>query len=346
MNIEIELSTDYNAVIDHVRNTRNVVQASGQSLIIIQNGKIVTEHYEGHHSNIRNAKSLTMDSLFHIASVRKSYTGFCVAWAICNGHINSIDDPVLKYLPELNEETLKGITLRHFLTHTHGLRTNPDGNLFNYFHAGERWDYRDENIRMLAEIIRRTTGKTVAKIASEEIFVPLGFKKAGWYTEPSDDMVLTIFEPDGKSSFETRNSADGDRPNMFSTARELAYWGFLHLNNGKIGDEQIVNPEILKMATTVQSPKLLRKEFPNNGFLWQVQMNPTKNSEIGLNVPKGSFQILGICNQTLLVMPEFNLVAVRLLNRLGNPPGFNYLEDVKSFGDCVTEASTKLLVKI
>lgn len=340
MNLEVELSTNYNSVIDHIRNTRNVVKASGQALVIIQNGKIVTEHYEGHHSDDENAKSITKDSLFHIASVRKSYTGFCVAWAIHNGYIDSVDDPVLKYLPELNEDTLKGITLRHFLTHTHGLRTNPEGILYNHFQAGKGWDYRDENIKMLAEIILRTTGKTVAKIVSEQILLPLDFKKAGWYTETTDDMVLTIFDPNGKKSSEVRDSAHGDRPNMFSTARELAYWGYLQLNNGKIGDQQIVHPEIIKMTTTSQSQETLGKDLPRNGFLWQVQTDePAKYSEIGSKVPEGSFQILGICNQTLLIIPELNLVAVRLLNRLGNPPGFNYLDDVKSFGDCVTEAA-------
>lgn len=122
--------------------------------------------------------------------------------------------------------------------------------------------------------------------------------------------------------------------------------GFLHLSNGVIDGKQVVHPEIIKLVTTLQSPKEQKDDLPKNGFLWQAQGVPLMNSEIGLTVPKGSYQILGACNQTLLVIPQVNLVVVRMLNRYDSPPGFNYLEDVKSFGDCVTAAAINLFHKL
>lgn len=234
-----------------------------------------------------------------------------------------------------DKRVLAGITLRHFLTYTHGLRTDANGHLYNHFQAGQGWDYRDENIKMLAEIVYRTTGKTVAQISSEQIFTPMGFTKSGWKNKPHPDMVLTILDPNKEPSFELRDTVNGDRPNMFSTARELAYWGYLHLKRGKIKNKQIIPEKIFQLATTLQSPALSNADFPRNGFLWQVQDQPVKQSEIGPKVPTGSFQIIGICNQTILVIPKYHIVAIRLMNRLGNPPGYDYLEDIRSFGDCV-----------
>jgi hypothetical protein len=69
--------------------------------------------------------------------------------------------------------------------------------------------------------------------------------------------------------------------------------------------------------------------------LWFVKDLPAKKSEIGAGVPKGSYQILGYTGVTLLVIPQENLVAVRMFNSFGSPEGYDYLSDVRSFGDTV-----------
>ncbi|ETT39351.1 penicillin-binding protein [Paenibacillus sp. FSL R7-269] len=44
----------------------------------------------------------------------------------------------------------------------------------------------------------------------------------------------------------------------------------------------------------------------------------------------------GEANLACLVIPEHRLVAVRMYNQAGpNPPGYDYLEDIKAFGDKV-----------
>lgn len=44
---------------------------------------------------------------------------------------------------------------------------------------------------------------------------------------------------------------------------------------------------------------------------------------------------------TLLVIPKYNLVAVRAFNSFGSPEGFDYLSDVRSFGDTVMNCLKK-----
>ncbi|MDQ0177125.1 serine hydrolase [Bacillus chungangensis] len=109
MFLEKNISTQFNQVIEHVRNTHDTVKALGYAVLVIHNDQIVTEHYAGYHSQLQHAKAINEDSQFHIASVRKSYTGFCIAWALHYGYIQSIDDPVLHYLPDLDKVKLPSV---------------------------------------------------------------------------------------------------------------------------------------------------------------------------------------------------------------------------------------------
>ncbi|GIP36513.1 hypothetical protein J2TS4_57230 [Paenibacillus sp. J2TS4] len=51
-----------------------------------------------------------------------------------------------------------------------------------------------------------------------------------------------------------------------------------------------------------------------------------------------AIQSLGIYGNALLVIPEYNVVAVRMLNQTErNPASYNYLRDIQTFGDMVLE---------
>ncbi len=333
MIINKEINQDFKRVVSHVKNTSKLVDCSGASVLIIKNDKIVTEEYWGKHSKVSSARHIQEDTQFHVASVRKSYIGFAVAYAVTNGYIESIDDPVIKYLPFLESEKLDGTTLRHLLTHTHGLSSH-EGKIQREFLPGRNWAYRATNIDLLTQIVKNTTGKTVAEIVSKQVFQPLNFKETGWYGELNENLVEVIRKPDDPSWYISK-SLDGDKMNMYVSVRELAKWGYLHLKQGYVNGEQIVSSEIINIATSLQSPDLIDKELPQNGCLWFVKDLPASKSEIGELVPKGSFQILGYTGVTLLVIPQFDLVAVRAFNSFGSPDGYDYLADVRSFGDTI-----------
>lgn len=48
---------------------------------------------------------------------------------------------------------------------------------------------------------------------------------------------------------------------------------------------------------------------------------------------------------TLLVIPDEDIVAVRMFNSYGSPEGYDYLEDVRSFGDTVMDCLKKLEIE-
>ncbi|TCP55802.1 CubicO group peptidase (beta-lactamase class C family) [Tumebacillus sp. BK434] len=313
--------------------------ASGSALIVMRRGEVVCEHYAGHHSHEAGARPIGADSQFNIASARKSYLGFAAAWALREGKIGSLDDAVTGYLPELDAALLQGTTIRHLLTHTHGLHEDVHGRLFREFAPGRSWAYRGVNVVMITDIIERVTGKTVAEILQEQVFVPLGFTETGWRTEASEHLVQVILDAPERTELNlgTDGSGGGMQRNLFVSARELAQWGQLHLTQGLVEGRPVVPAEIIQLATSVHSPEPTDPALPPMGFFWYVQDRPAARSEIGPAVPHGSFQILGVTGPLVLVVPEEELVVVRMANKRYNysGPDGDYLHYLREFGDRV-----------
>ncbi|WP_233096116.1 serine hydrolase [Alicyclobacillus sp. SO9] len=331
-----EKSKQFEATVKHVQATQSAINASGAAVLIIHQDKVVREEYFGYQSSEPNSRPIQEDTQFHVASVRKSYIGFAVSYSLYHGYISSIDDLVSDYLETYDRKLLRDTTIRHLLTHTHGLRMN-HGEAQREFPAGESWAYRGIGIDMLCNIVRKTSGKTVAQILSQEVFEPMKLEQTGWYNQPTDNLVSVLGKTD-EGGWSDAESIAGDKSNMYVSAQDLAYWGYLHMKGGDIGEKNAVPGRIIHTATSLQSPALKNRELPQNGFLWFVKAHPARQHEIGDVVPAGSYQILGYSTVTLLVIPKYDTVAVRMFNRWGSPPGYDYLSDVRSFGDTVARS--------
>lgn len=332
--INKNLNQSFSAVLDHVTDTYNRVICSGAATIVIHNDNVVLEEYLGYQSIANGARPVQEDTQFHVASVRKSYIGSAVAYAVYYGYIDNIDDLVLSYKPELDHDVWRDTSIRNLLTHTHGVNEK-EGITYREYPPGENWTYRNIGIKTLTDIVERTTGKTVSDILHEQVFKPLRFTESNWYSKKHEKLAEVILRYDHDRNWQISNSTKGDAMNMYVSARELAYWGYLHVNGGKIDGKQIVPKKIISLATELQTPSHLDDNLPQNGFLWFVKDLPALKTEIGEDVPQGSYQILGYTGVTLLVIPQENIVAVRMFNSFGSPEGYDYLADVRSFGDTV-----------
>lgn len=93
---------------------------------------------------------------------------------------------------------------------------------------------------------------------------------------------------------------------------------------------------LFEQAATIITPSAFDGSLPRNGFFWWVQDGPRPSSELGEQLPKGSYQSLGIYGNALLVIPQYNVVAVRMLNQIERSPlGYDYLKDIQNFGNMV-----------
>ncbi|MBO7744771.1 beta-lactamase family protein [Paenibacillus sp. MWE-103] len=311
----------------YMEETRELL-STGSALCVVRGDAVVHEAYGGRHGAEPGSRPIDAASQFHLASVRKTYLGFAVSLAIEEGRIASLDDAAADYLEDAGEVPLEGITLRHLLTHTHGLRRG--GEAGREFPPGTGWSYNNSGVNLLIRIVARVFGKPPAEVLRERVFRPLGFARTDWRAERTEELVWMD---------EAYGTDDGSEANLFANARELAYWGALHLNGGGFAGVRIAPRRVFERAAAVASPEGLPARYPRNGFLWQVQAGPSERSELGPSLPAGAFQSLGVYGSAVLVLPSHGAAAVRMLNGFKpNPPGYDYLADIRRFGDLVLEA--------
>ncbi|WP_374963341.1 serine hydrolase domain-containing protein [Lysinibacillus sp. RS5] len=322
------------AILTQVKKTFSELDCTGGGVIIIKHGQTVLEEYFGVQGQQKGAKNVGPHTLFHLASVRKAYVGFAVAYAIYHNYIASIDDKLSDYLG--NEEFFGDVSIRHLLTHTHGLHWQ-NGKIIKEYKAGYNWAYRDINVELLAKVIFEVTGKTIAEIVDEQVFQTLSFTETNWFSEKNEQHIEVIHN-DSPFWYES-DICDGSKMNMYSSLRELAKWGQVHLNKGKINGKQIIPEEIVQLSTTIQSPNSKLKHSPTNGFFWFIQPQQREGiTELSPILPQGSFQLLGYTSVAVLVIPKENIVAVRGFNSFGSPEGFNYIKDIHDFGSTVYQS--------
>lgn len=327
----------YDKLISWVENIKEENHSSATALCIIKDNQIVLEHYSGHHSNISTSKKITASSQFNVASARKSYLGLMVAYALFEGKINSIDDEAIKYFNDFDPVLLGKTTIRHLVTHSHGLGETNDGTIFREFESGQSWAYRDINVRMITRLIYQLYNKSFPELLKERVFDLVNFQETGWRIQEHENLVKVVDNPNEDAISEIGTVDDGSEKNLFVSAREFAYWGNLHLNQGMINGKQIVPKEVIKIATSLQIPTFINKELPQNGLFWFVQNEPALLSELGERVPKGAYQILGITGPTLLVIPEYNVVVAKMYNKRCNYGGDNYLYYLREFSNLVAD---------
>ena len=225
-------------------------------------------------------------------------------------------------------------TLRHLVTHSHGLNEKEDGTIYREFEPGKGWAYRDINVRMITRLIYQLYDKHFSELLKERIFIPAGFTETGWRKKHHKNLVKVIVDPHEEAICSTGVANDGTEKNLFVSAREFAYWGNLHLNRGYLNGKQIVPKEVIKIATSLQSPKYKHMDLPQNGCFWFVQNTPTLQSE---RVPKGFYQVLGITGPTVLIIPEYNVVVAKMYNKRYNYGGDNYLYYLREFSNLVAD---------
>jgi len=331
----VKLKSD--KLISYVEEIKERNHSSAASIVAMKNNKIVLEHYSGFHSNLEGSLPVSETSMFNIASARKSYLGLAIAYALYEGKIKSLDDQVADYFESINKQLLAGTTVRHLVTHSHGLNERKDGTIYREFAPGSGWAYRGVNITMMTKLIHKLYGKSFPEIIQERVFLPLGFTQTAWVTEPTEKLVKVVDDPHQPALYKLGRSTDGYDSNLHTSAREFALWGELHLNNGVINGKQIVPKEVIHLATQVHSPNFGEKELPQHGLFWYVQGSSTLKSEIGERVPKGSYQILGVTGPTLLVIPEYQLVVAKMYNKRYNYGGNNYLHYLREFSNVVAD---------
>jgi len=221
----------------------------GCALGVIRDGNFIYRKGYGT-GNLELGVPLSPQSVLYMASVSKQFTAATVLLAAEKGFL-SLDDNVRKHMPELPDYG-HPITLRQMLHHTSGFRdfeillylAGRDGtSLFTKEEIldlivrqkglnnipGDEWIYSNTNYFLLGEVVKRTTGKSLADFAAENIFKPLGMVHTRFY----DDHTLVVparipaYEPGVNGTFRLRWSINWDivgPGGLMSSVDDLLLW--------------------------------------------------------------------------------------------------------------------------
>ncbi|XOQ14329.1 MAG: Penicillin-binding protein [Shouchella clausii] len=318
---------------DYVYKIQLTIGATAAATYIIKDNSIVNEWYSGRHDYPENSRSVDEKTQFNVGSIRKTYLALAISLLIEQGRIRSIDDEIGTYLHEY-KKIANGVTLRHLLTHTHGLMEER-GRFVREFPAGANWAYRSPGISMLIKLVHHLSGQHLSTFMRNNVFDVFQLKETGWRTEYHENLIYNYYKD--KDTWVGPNSSDeGDQSNLFISARDLAMWGYIHLTKGCLGGKQVLPKSVFERITTLQTPNTVPAHLPRNGFIWWLQSDTPLN-QIGERLPSCSYQILGITGCACLVVPKYNAVVVRMYNQLSNPRGYDYLSDVRQFGNLAND---------
>ena len=166
---------------------------------VIHNGEYI--HKKGYGlANMEYGAPLTSQSVFRIGSVSKQFTAMAIAILAERGDLD-LDADVHEYLPDLMDYGHE-VTVRQMVHHfagmgdyDHEVFTKTDGTHFRFgnedystideFYAmvsradlihppATRWEYSNLGYFLLAHVVERVSGQTLANFAKDEIFAPLG----------------------------------------------------------------------------------------------------------------------------------------------------------------------------
>ncbi len=192
---------------------------------------------------------LAIDSIFYVGSIAKQFVAACVA-LLEHGGVLALDDPVSRFVPRL---PLWGdrVTIRHLIHHTGGVkersREGPGvpidgvpawGNAEMLdalrrvaeldFEPGSRYGYSNRGYLLLAEVIAAACGTTLADIARERIFEPLGMRDSFFRDAPTplpERAVRGHFEAeDGNVYLEPARFHAVGAGGLWTTVNDLARW--------------------------------------------------------------------------------------------------------------------------
>lgn len=228
-----------------------------RSLLVIRNGRLVAETYLKDRDDIRNPQP--------IWSCTKQVMGMLTGIAVHQGYIDSLSDPISKYLDLQNHPDKKDITIENLLTMHSGiafdekedvstLLQRSQGNTIDYilglpllFPPGQAFNYNSGDPHLISACIQNSLGRPLDEWAYEELFSKVHFENYSWLE----------FDGYNFGGF-----------GLTTTPRELGKLAALVENQGYWNGEQLIDSawvrEMVSFKTSTHSAEL---DF---GYQWWI----------------------------------------------------------------------------
>ncbi len=293
-------------VYDYVANPA----VNSEGIVIVKDGYLVAEAYFG--SFNRNQRHASY-------SIAKSFISSLIGIAINRGDIENVDQPVHRFFDAWQDESVDGrkkrITIRHLLTMSSGLEWNESdyyndtsqndvyimggmNDFIDYvlqknsqYEPGTVWRYSSGDSMLLSGILQEATGITAHQYALTHLLNPIGLQNISWQHDPSGHTV-------GGWGID-------------ATVREYAKFGFLYLNGGEWDGVQLLSRDWIRDSWTPVTDRI-----DHYGYQWWL--GPALSGFEGSGLPERIYIAWGIYTQQIFVVPDHQLLIVRVANDPGS----------------------------
>lgn len=270
--------------------------------VIVRNGRLIWKGPES-------------DKQQRIWSVTKAFTSTANGLLIEDGKC-TLDTLAKDFNPALAEMYPK-VTLRHFATMTSGFdgvggsydfddQHRGDQNalvdpLPPFFPPGTKYMYWDEATQQYGYTLTQIAGEPIPDYLKRRIFDPIGIQHIDWKPDATGKVL---------------NWTGG----IEITPVDLARFGHLFLNRGNWDGKQLINSRWVDEATTVQVPGSIPNALPKSsrkgagvyGYHWWPNGVTPEGKRMWPNAPLSTYERSGYNNNDLFIIPNWNMVIVRL----------------------------------
>lgn len=280
---------------------RYAMERRTTALLILRHGALVHEEY---------AEGWTPLTPGPIYSAGKSIVGTLVGLAVQEGLVD-LDASCARWFTAWRGDAREGIAVRHLVSMTSGLlctfhsdfvvcmqeedETAYGLTLRQVHPPGDRWDYNNTAYRLLHSLLELASGEDIGSFSQRLLFSRLGMEVPSW---------------------ECRRTATSTNPqHILCSARDLARFGQMILEEGRCHGSEILDPHYLKQSFTRGA------DNGAYGLLWWINGGtryrlPYKNSPyegpLFPSAPPDTKAALGYRDNKLYVIPSRGLVIVRL----------------------------------
>jgi len=244
----------------------------GFAIGIVKNGKLIYAKGFGL-AKLGTNTPVTSRSLFHMASVTKTFVATAVMQLVEQGKID-LDAPVTKYLSyfKMDDERYRDIRIRQMLSHTSGIpdTTNyhwdkpeyDDGALERFvrstanqklvFPPGQNFAYSNTAYEILGDVISKVSGETFEDYVQHHILTPLGMKDSTLLVRQANPSLLTSphVEENHKlivSKIFPYNRAHAPSSTLYSNIEDMSRWAIANLNHGELDGKRILKRETAEL---------------------------------------------------------------------------------------------------
>lgn len=281
-------------------------QAHLYATLVAKKGEVVMEEYYN---------GQTPDSLSDVQSLTKGLMSILIGIAIDKGHIESVDEPIIKYLPKrldtLSAEK-QAITIRHLLNQTSGLlwkgyleheawmnSEDPIGYVLNkplIAPPGTEYNYNSGATHLLSVILSEATASSTLQFANKHLFDDLQINQLAW-------------------TMRKQGYYDGSGLGLKMKPQDLLKIGELLAARGQWNGKQLISEEWINAMFDEANKRPTDWGLPNSthGYCWY------KANFQGLSIDYG----MGYGGQFIILIPEKELVIVATHNH-DTPDGIDH----------------------